>query len=165
MNATIGGEKPVVNAVQQEAQVVDSRSFIVGYREHSATIVERVIRGEYTNDLDLLVANFVLVLKGVGFDVNLAVNADGDFVIEDNSEVIDVEVEQLEVELDRPFELGDQVLIMDTASDLYDEIKGKVATVVSDPEFDDVWVRVVFESDYSCGWCIESEHLKRISLS
>ena len=133
MNAIIGGEKPVASSVQGVTNATQTRpveSFIVGYRAEN-TVVERVLTGDDTNDLDLLVASFVLVLKGAGFDVNLAVNSEGDFVIEDDSEVIEVEVdgEQLEFDFERPLQVGDKVEVLQGECR---GITGAIGTIVQD---------------------------------
>ena len=130
MNAKlIGGEKPVVNAAKDYAgspSPFDNRSFIVGYRETPDVVIERVLRGEDTNDLDLLVTNFVMILKGIGFDVNLAVNGDGDLVIEENSEFSEVG-DELEAE-DRPLQVGDKVEVSSDCEDKH--IRGMLGTVL-----------------------------------
>ena len=178
MNAIIGGEKPVVgnvaNIPQMSVQGVDNAtqprpiaSFIVGYRAEN-TVVERVLTGDDTNDLDLLVASFVLVLKGAGFEVNLAVNAEGDFVIEDDSEVIEVEVEP---EIASRLEVGDRVVVVNDEDDI--GLSGKTGKViVVEPEGYSGFLDVLVKFDdwtYNSGgmsscWA-NSSQLKRVTTN
>jgi len=164
MNAIIGGEKPVASSVQGVTNATQTRpveSFIVGYRAEN-TVVERVLTGDDTNDLDLLVASFVLVLKGAGFEVNLAVNSEGDFVIEDDSEVIEVEVDG-----ERRLQVGDRVVCINDEDGV--ELYGHTGKVIEVENEDyhgylDVYVKFDYWKYNRVGvdsWWMNSSKLKR----
>jgi len=176
MSNTIGGEKPVSvpqgYAEMAQTTLSDNRSFIVGFRDHPDTAVERILRGDDTEDLDLLVASFVLVLKGAGFEVNLEISANGDFVIEDNSEFIEVEVEQEYFNLEeeaRRFTVGDRVVCIIDEDDigLYGHA-GKVVEVEDADYLGYLDVQVKFDdwrynSAGANSWWVNSSQLKRVT--
>lgn len=86
--AQIGGEKPVIDnekgCPEKSPATEDTpRHLILQYRDKSL-FVEKVIRDDRTDVLmDIMVA-VELVVNAMGFDVELGVNADGDFVFYDD---------------------------------------------------------------------------------
>ena len=101
MTNAIGGEKPVID---NSIPPAPPRHMVLAYRDNNL-VVENIIRDEDTDTLLNIMTSVELVVNAMGFDVELGVNEDGNFIFYDNDLEDILDDTQEELPFDNDYEI------------------------------------------------------------